>query len=83
MRLSAILAAVVLALVAAPAEAGRKTVRVGDNYFVRPAGVPTVKASKGTTVTWRWRGSAPHNVTVRRSRMTGHVVGVVDHASAA
>ena len=55
-----------LALVAAPAEAGRKTVRVGDNYFVRPAGVPTVKASKGTTVTWRWRGSAPHNVTVTR-----------------
>ncbi len=66
MRLSAILAAVIVSLGAAPAEAGRKTVRVGDNYFVRPAGVPTVTVSRGSTVTWRWRGSAPHNVVVVR-----------------
>ena len=60
------LSAVLLALVAGPAQAGRKSVRVGDNYFVRASGVPVVSVDRGTTVTWRWHGSAPHNVVVTR-----------------
>ena len=37
-------------------------VKIGDNYFVRPSGVPTVTVSKGTRVKWVWTGSNPHNV---------------------
>ena len=41
-------------------------VKVGDNYFVRPSGVPTVSVSKGTRVKWVWRGDSRHNVKVVR-----------------
>ena len=37
-------------------------VKVGDNYFVRSSGVPTVTVSKGTRVKWVWVGRVPHNV---------------------
>ena len=65
-----LLALSVLAAVAAvPAlYAGSATsatrVNVGDNYFVRPSGVPTVTVSKGTKVRWVWTGRDPHNVKV-------------------
>jgi hypothetical protein len=39
-------------------------VKVGDNYFVRPSGVPTVTVSKGTRVKWYWAGDSLHNVKV-------------------
>lgn len=45
--------------------AGGKTINVGDNYFVKPGG-GTVTVKRGTTITWRWAGAAPHNVTVRK-----------------
>ena len=41
-------------------------VKVGDNYFVRPSGVPTVTVSKGTRVKWVWTGNSSHNVKVVR-----------------
>jgi plastocyanin len=41
-------------------------VKIGDNYFVRPSGVPTVTVSKGTRVRWVWTGERPHNVKVKR-----------------
>jgi len=37
-------------------------VKVGDNFFVRPEGVPKVTVSKGTRVRWDWTGSSLHNV---------------------
>jgi len=37
-------------------------VKVGDNYFVRASGVPTVTVSKGTRVKWYWTGERLHNV---------------------
>ena len=40
-------------------------VNVGDNYFVRSSGVPTVTVSKGTKVRWVWVGNDLHNVKVR------------------
>jgi plastocyanin len=49
----------------APAVAATKNVRVGDNWFVRSSGVPTVTVSKGTKVKWNFDGRNPHNVTVR------------------
>jgi plastocyanin len=43
----------------------RRTVRVGDNYFVRDSSrTPRVTVDKGTRVVWRWRGDNAHNVYV-------------------
>ena len=39
-------------------------VNVGDNFFVRSSGVPTVTVSKGTRVKWVWTGDNLHNVKV-------------------
>lgn len=58
------LAALSAAALAGPASAGTKSVKVGDNYFARPSGVPTLTVKRGDTVRWVWRGRAPHNVTV-------------------
>ncbi len=48
------------ALLASPAGVGAagKTVRVDDDFF----SPKTMTVSKGTTVTWKWVGSSPHNV---------------------
>jgi plastocyanin len=48
-----LLAGVALLLSAAPAQAGKKTVRVYDNYFLPDS--LTVK--RGTVVVWRWPGA--------------------------
>ena len=47
-----VLVAGVALLCAAPAQAGKKTIDLGDNYYL-PQSL-TVK--KGTTVVWRWPG---------------------------
>jgi len=49
------------ALFAASAPSATR-VKVGDNYFVRPSGVPTVTVSQGTRVKWAWTGKNLHNV---------------------
>ena len=41
-------------------------ITVGDNYFVRDGGVPTVRVNKGTKVKWVWRGKSLHNVKVTK-----------------
>jgi plastocyanin len=51
---------------AATAVGARQTVRVGDNWFVRPSGVPTVRVDRGEIVVWRFIGRRRHNVTVSR-----------------
>jgi len=58
---------IILALVAAlagafaiPAFGATKSIKIGDNFF----SPKTVSVKRGTTVKWRWTGSAPHNVTV-------------------
>jgi plastocyanin len=58
------------AVAASPATAATKRVTVGDNFFVRPSGVPKVTVSKGTKVTWVWRGESAHNVKVARGPAT-------------
>ena len=54
------------AVLAVPALAATRTVKVGDDYFVRKGSVPTVTVTKGTKVTWRWAGRDMHNVAVTR-----------------
>ena len=45
--------------------AATKSVKVGDNYYVRSSGVPKITVSKGTKVKWRFGTGTPHTVTVK------------------
>ena len=48
-----------------PAAAKTRSIKIGDDYFVRNSGVPTVTVKKGTTAKWRWTGHDQHNVVVQ------------------
>jgi plastocyanin len=48
---------------ATPALAATKTVKVGDDWFVKK-GNGSVTVKKGTTVKWKNVGDDPHSVTV-------------------
>ena len=58
--------AVASAALAVPALAATRSVKLGDDYFVRKGSVPTVTVKKGTKVTWRWTGKDMHNVAVTK-----------------
>ena len=64
--LVALLIAAASAVLALPALAATRSVKVGDDYFVRKGSVPTVTVSKGTKVTWRFAGRDLHNVRVKK-----------------
>ena len=66
MRKLLILIPLVLLVGAAPAAAKTRNVKVGDDFFVRNSGVPTVTVKKGTTVKWNWTGRHHHNVVVSK-----------------
>jgi plastocyanin len=51
---------------ASVAMAATRSIKVGDDYYVRSRGVPTITVTKGTTVKWNFRGSNPHSVTVSK-----------------
>ena len=62
---------IVLALITAmcavgatAAYAATRTVSVGNNYFVRESGKPTVTIRRNSTVKWRWVERGAHNVVV-------------------
>ena len=65
---TALLATALAAAVAVPtANAGStRTVRLGDDWFVRDGGSTRVTVDRGTRVRWRWTGRDLHNVVVRR-----------------
>jgi len=58
--------AVASAVLALPALAATRSVKIGDDYFVRKGSVPTVTVKKGTKVTWRWSGKDLHNLAVTK-----------------
>ena len=60
-----IIAALVTGVAAAPAYAATKTVKVGDDWFVKK-GNGSVTVSKGTKVKWKNVGDSPHSVTVKK-----------------
>ena len=64
--LAAVTVTVIAAAAAIPAFAGTKSVKIGDNYFVRSSNNATVAISKGSSLRFLWRGHAPHNVVKRR-----------------
>jgi len=58
-------------LVAVPALAATKKIKVGDNYFVKKGTQPKISVKRGTTVKWTWPGTGvPHNVTVTKGPTT-------------
>jgi plastocyanin len=62
---------VLAALIAGQASARtKKTVKLGDDYFVRAGSPPTVTVSKGTKVTFRWKGKSLHDVHARSGPVT-------------
>ncbi|MDP9135614.1 MAG: hypothetical protein M3N56_12415 [Actinomycetota bacterium] len=68
MRKLIVMAVVVgcMGVLATVAMAATRSIKVGDDYYVRASGVPTITVSKGTTVKWSFRGSNPHSVTVSK-----------------
>jgi plastocyanin len=56
--------AALAALAGSARSATTRSIKIGDNYFVRSSGVPTVTVTRNTKVTWRWTGNAPHDVIV-------------------
>jgi plastocyanin len=60
------LAALTVAAIALPAYAATRSVKIGDDYFVRSSGTPTVTVKRGDTVRFRNTGASPHNVVVTR-----------------
>jgi plastocyanin len=61
--LSAALTAV--AAFAVPTLAATKSIKVGDNYYVRDGGAPTVTVKRNDTVRWKFVGRNAHTVTVK------------------
>jgi plastocyanin len=70
--LVAVLIAAVSAVAATQALAASRSVKVGDDYFIRKGSTPTVTVRKGTTVTWRFRGNDLHNVAVTKGPVLFH-----------
>jgi plastocyanin len=55
--------AALLAFATTAAFAATKTIKIGDNWFVRDAGgTQTVTVNKNTTVKWVWTGDDEHNI---------------------
>jgi plastocyanin len=52
---------VLACVLAATALAATKSVKVGDNYYVRASGVPTVTVKKGDKLKFNFKGSSAHN----------------------
>ena len=62
----AMLIAAASAVLATQALAATRSVKIGDDYFVRKGSAPTLTVKKGTTVTWRWSGKDLHNLAVTK-----------------
>src|SRR5689334_8945617 len=65
--LAALTVTVIAAAAAVPALAGTKSVKVGNNYFVRAGSTPTISIQKGSTLKFVWHSNGvPHNVKKTR-----------------
>lgn len=73
--ISSLAAAGVILAVAAPALAANKTVKVADDIFK----ASTVTIHRGNTVTWKWTGHNPHNVTFKSFASKTQVNGRFKH----
>ncbi len=60
------------ALAGSASSATTRSIKVGDNYFVRSSGVPAVTVAAKTRVTWRWTGDSAHDVRVSSGPIRFH-----------
>ena len=67
-----IVAVALTGAIAATALAATRSVKVGDNYFIREGTKPTITVPRGTTVVWHFRGELLHNVSVKRGPVKFH-----------
>ena len=44
--------------------AATKSLKIGDDWFVKKGSPSTITVKAGTKVTWKWTGHAPHDVSV-------------------
>lgn len=70
--LVAVAACAAAALAASASSATTRSIKIGDNYFVRSSGVPTVTVTRNTRVTWRWTGDSDHDVRVSSGPIKFH-----------
>src|SRR4051812_28522024 len=61
-----VLIAAVSTVLASQALAASRSVKIGDDYFVRKGSTPTITVHKGSKVTWRWTGKDLHNIAVTK-----------------
>ncbi len=54
------------------AAAATRTIKVGDDYFVKDGRAQTVTVKKDTRVRWTWVGDSAHNVTVTKGPVRFH-----------
>jgi len=54
------------ALAASATGAVTRTIKVGDDFFVKDGKAPTVTVKQNTRVRWNWIGDSAHNVTVSK-----------------
>jgi len=73
--LASICATAAVAAVAVPALAAGPSVRVDDNFFK----AKTVRIKPNTTVTWKWVGERPHNVTFSKFHSKTQEAGSYRH----
>ena len=64
--------AVLGGVLAAQALAATRSVKIGDDYFVRKGSPSTITVHKGTRVTWRFTGKDLHNVAVSNGPVKFH-----------
>jgi plastocyanin len=67
-----VLACALVGIAAAGATAATTRIKIGDNFFVRDGGRPTVTVTAGETVRWVWTGKMLHNVIVLRGPTMFH-----------
>jgi len=73
LALVAAAATVGAAALAGPAStATARNVKVGDNYYVRASGKPTITVKRNDRVRWNWAGDRPHDVTVKSGPVKFH-----------
>jgi plastocyanin len=70
--LAVLSATVAAAALAVPAMAATRSVKVGDDYFVKSGSRPTVTVKRNDTVKWVWKGKSAHNVFVTKGPKKFH-----------
>jgi plastocyanin len=70
--LVAMLVIAIASVLAVQALAATRSVKVGDDYFIRKGSPRTITVHRGDKVTWRFTGSDLHNIAVSKGPAKFH-----------